>query len=216
MTFVFLAETTWETRENAVDGAMLGREKLSEFAKRIARGKGAARRRSLSELEDLASRDVVSPLEKVLLGRVLLANFHLRPLPERRAIARFLDVWFVSETSGKLSKRIEVTRLEEIDPETRDSLKVAAITTLPHRELVGFLEDPPQEDLTGGLGLLIALETAYSRLRQDFFPHRHLPALIRALRKARGHRASHIAKPFLWRLEYVLETAMKKGSYLFH
>ncbi|MHC5080232.1 MAG: hypothetical protein ACYTHN_14545 [Planctomycetota bacterium] len=195
---------------------MLGQERLSEFAKNLARGAPATRRRTLHVLENLSAQAGISPFEKKNLALVLLANFHLRPRPERRAIARLLDILFVNETSRKVSHRIEVTRLEEVDPETRNSLKVAALGTLPHQELIEILAHPTHEDLTEGLGLLIALEAVYTRLRHGTFPHRHLPELIKALRSARAHRGSHVAKPFLWRLEYVLETAMKIGSYLIH
>ena len=193
---------------------MLGVEKLERYGKTLAKGASPARRRDLRELEGLACRNAVSTKEKKLIGLVLLANFHIRPLFERRTIARFLDVWFVTETSVRVAKRLEATRLEEVDPGTRNSLKVAAYSTMPDRELARALEEPSREDLTEGLGLLVALETAYTRLRLGTFSHRRLAELIRALRKARAHRASHIAKPFLWRLESVLELALKVGSYL--
>jgi len=193
---------------------MLGREMLETFGKRLARGSGAVRRRSLHELEALACNRIVSSEEKKILSLVLLANFHFRPRAERRTAARLLDVWLVSETSRRLHRRIESTRLEEMDPETRDSLQAAAWSVIPSRDLVQALARPRCEDLTAGLGLLMALDAAYSRLRCGAFPHAQLPDLIRALKAARAHRASHVAKPFLWRLEYVLETACKVGSYL--
>jgi hypothetical protein len=165
-------------------------------------------------MEGLSCRKELPALEKKVLGWVLLSKYHLWPVAERRAAARFLEIWFSTEASRRLSRRLEATRLEETDPEARESLKVAVNATMPTPELVQALEHPSVEDLTEGLGLLIALEAVVARLRQGVFEHRHLPALIEALRKARAHRASHIAKPFLWRLEHVLELAMRVGSYL--
>jgi hypothetical protein len=187
---------------------------VARSARRLRAGSAAERRRVLQDLEDLACGDDLSPLDRKVLAWVLLSRFHLWPLPERRAAAAFLETWFTTETSARLSRRLEATRLEETDPETRESLKVAVYATLPAPELVRSIAEPSEEDLTVGLGLLMALETALTRLRQGAFDRRQIPALVDALRKARAHRASHIAKPFLWRLEHVLETAMRVGAYL--
>lgn len=189
-------------------------EAVQRCAKRLREGDAPERRLCLLEMEGLSCRKELPALEKKVLGWVLLSKYHLWPVAERRAAARFLEIWFSTEASRRLSRRLEATRLEETDPEARESLKVAVNATMPTPELVQALEHPSVEDLTEGLGLLIALEAVVARLRQGVFEHRHLPALIEALRKARAHRASHIAKPFLWRLEHVLELAMRVGSYL--
>lgn len=186
---------------------MLGAQRLSDFAKTLARGEPPMRRQCLFDLEALGCAGEVSPLEKKLIGAVVIANYHLRPLSERRVIARFLDIWFESEVSRRLSRKFLAAHLEEIDPEARESLRVAAVTTMPCAELIRHLASPPREDLTEGLGLLVLVETAFTRLRTGEFPFREIPDLIRALRAARSHRASHVAKPFLWRLEVVLEIA---------
>ena len=194
---------------------MAGSELISRDAGGLRDGTASERRHCLQELEAMACRDEVPPFPKKLLAWVLLSRFHLWPVAERRAAARFLEIWFSTETSRRLSHRLEATRLEETDDEARESLKVASISTMPAPDLIKVLEEPSLEDLTDGLGLLIALETVLARLRQGAFEHKAIPALVEALRKARAHRASHIAKPFLWRLEHVLETALRVGSYLF-
>lgn len=140
-------------------------------------------------------------------GRIL-HSFHSRDADERSAIARFLETWFLDERSSAHSRRIRAARMEEVDEGIRDSLLSAAFSAMPSEDLIQSLAEPEEEHLRRGLGLLMMIEAVAFRVSAREFTAGELARLILVLRAARAIRGSHIARPFLWRLEDVISSVM--------
>jgi hypothetical protein len=135
---------------------------------------------------------------------VILNSFPLRSRTERAAIGRFFETWFIKERSVEISRRLAAARMEEVHEDIRDSLLAAEISAMPSDDLIETFSAPPKEHLHGGLGLLMMLEALSYRVREREFTSGETPLLLKALRSARALRGSHIARPFLWRLEDVI------------
>jgi hypothetical protein len=168
------------------------------------------RLRALEELEYLNCERDLSRRTKLTVVALCLANFHIRPRVERRAIARFLDAWLESQPERAVAKRLAAIRMEEIDPGIRDSLLPAHFAVRPTEELVDLLIEPPEELLRDGYGLLVALDALNMRVRNDLLADEVLDEIITALRRARAIRKTPVVRPFAWQVETVLEHVCKR------
>ncbi len=148
---------------------------------------------------------IESGLVEAVAGRIM-DSYHARDASERLTIARFLETWFIEERSYSAYRRISAARMEEVDDCIRESLFSAAVSAMPSGDLIRSLADPDEEHLLKGLGLLVMLEAVSYRLSGREFAAVELPGLLKVLRAARALRGSHIARPFLWRLEDVIST----------
>jgi hypothetical protein len=168
------------------------------------------RMRALDELEYLNCERDLSRRTKLTVVALCLANFHIRPRVERRAIARFLDAWLESQPERAVAKRLAAIRMEEIDPGIRDSLVAAYFAVRPTGELIDLLIDPPEELLRDGYGLLVALDALNMRVRNEELGVEVLDDIILALRRARAIRKTPVVRPFAWQVETVLEHVCKR------
>jgi hypothetical protein len=172
----------------------------------------SVRLRALEALTLARAGDVVGGDYVLGAAERILAFYHIRDLPERREIARFFETWFLWERSHALSRRLAVTRMEEVDEGIRESLLSAVYSVMPNGPLIEHLVRPGEEHLGQGLGLLMILEALAYRIRARHFVPSELPPLLEALCAARGMRGSHIARPFLWRLEDVIAKVREVAS----
>ncbi len=159
---------------------------------------------AIGALSILRCADGMQPSYVLSAADRIMASYHARNRAERHAIARLLETWFQSERSLPLSRRIASARMEELDEGIRESLLSASISAMPSADLIGMLACPSDEHLREGLGLLMMLEALSFRFSAREFAPEDVPALMSALRGARALRGSHIARPFLWRLEDVI------------
>ena len=160
---------------------------------------------ALELLEILPLTNDVPGTFRFEVGWLLVDPFHLRKRHERQQVARFLDIWFRSEPCPSLCSRLKTISLEEVDDKVRGSLQVAIYNTMPLSELTGSIARPAKGDRLQGNGLLVLLDAIANRVKRHQIPASSLRALVGALRQGRAHRASHIARPYLWKLEQVLE-----------
>lgn len=174
------------------------------------------RLRALDELEYLTCEREVQPDLKLELGKVIVEKYLGRGGRERLKTAQFLDVWFNSEVDGPLSQRLFAIYLEEVDSSIRDSLLSAAYSTMPLTGLLQLIEKPRTQVMQKGHSLLILVEALDRRVKRRAVSGADLDRVIRALKRARAYRASHIAKPFLWKIEIVLENASRLRDKLRH
>ena len=168
------------------------------------------RLRALDDLEFLNCERHLSRPTKLAVVEWCLEGYHGKGVGERRAIGRFLDAWLESQPDAGLARRVAAARMEEIDPETRDSLLPASFALLPTDELIAALADPPAELLRDGYGLLVLLDALHMRLRNAVLTPDVLDAAIAALRRARAIRRTPVVRPFLWQVEVVLERACER------
>lgn len=183
----------------------------------LGRLESARKRERLAALRDLElanCQDLVPKRAKVLLAQRLADAFHSRDHHERAHVARFLDAWLAFEPSSRLHRRLLAARMEEVDEAIRENLYAAACHTMPNARLLAEFAAPPPEAFLQGAALLILLECVAQRLRRDAFSAPQLAAAIRSLRAARAYRASHIGRPFLWKLEAALRLARQRRSRL--
>ncbi|MCI0340690.1 MAG: hypothetical protein L0216_05995 [Planctomycetales bacterium] len=172
-----------------------------------ASGDRAGLAAALEDLEYLNCERDLAAETKLFVVDAVTRDFHLRGIPERRAIARFLDAFCETEVSVPLTRRIAAIRMEEVDLETRESLLPPLHALRATDELLAELADPPREMLKDGYALLVLVDALETRVRRRLLGGPELDRLIEALRRARALRASHIAKPFLWKVETLLEAA---------
>lgn len=170
---------------------------------------GHDRLRALDELEYLNCERELSRRTKLTVVSLCLADFHVRPRTERRAVARFLDAWLDSQPEHAVAKRLAAVRMEEIDPAIRDSLLPAHFAVRPTGELIDLLIDPPADLLADGYGLLVALDALNMRVRSERLTDEVLDDIIIALRRARAIRKTPVVRPFAWQVETVLEHVCK-------
>lgn len=177
------------------------------YAARLRAPDRAERMRALDELEFLNCERSLSHQTKLAVVGWCLEGYHGRGVVERRAIGRFLDAWLDSQPDRALARRLAAARMEEVDPETRDSLLPASFAVLPTDELIALLDSPPVELLRDGYGVLVLLDALHVRLRNAELSADVLDAAIGALRRARAIRRTPVVRPFLWQVEVVLERA---------
>ena len=174
------------------------------------------RLRALDELEYLACELEIPAELKIYLGRIVVEKYLGRGGRERLKTAQFLDVWFSAEPDASLAQRITAIYLEEVDSSIRDSLLSAAYSTMPLAGLLKELENPKGQAMQKGHSLLILIESLERRVKRRMISGTDLDRVIGVLKKARAYRASHIARPFLWQIEIVLEDATRLREKLRH
>lgn len=174
------------------------------------------RLRALDELEYLACEQDIPPSLKIEVGRLIVDKYLGRGGRERLKTAQFLDVWFNAEEDASLSNRLMAIYLEEVDSSIRDSLLAAAFSTMPLQELLTKVEKPRAQAMQRDHSLLILIEALDRRVKRRTISGTDLDRVIEVLKRARAYRASHIAKPFLWKIEIVLEGATRMRDRLRH
>lgn len=174
------------------------------------------RLRALDELEYLACEQEIPAELKIQLGRIIVSKYLGRGGRERLKTAQFLDVWFNAEPDASLSQRLMAIYLEEVDSSIRDSLLSAAYSTMPIGTVLSELENPKNQSMQRGHSLLILVEALDRRVKRRQISGAELDRVIRVLKSARAYRASHIARPFLWQIEIVLEGATRLREKLRH
>lgn len=174
------------------------------------------RLRALDELEYLACEQDLPADLKIGLGRIVVEKYLGRGGRERLKTAQFLDVWFNAEADASLSQRLHAIYLEEVDSSIRDSLLSAVYSTMPVGGLLKEIESPQSQVMQKGHSLLILVEALERRVKRRLLSGAELDRVIQALKKARAYRASHIARPFLWQIEIVLESATRLREKLRH
>ena len=98
----------------------------------------------------------------------------------------------------------------------RDSLLSAAYSTMPLPGLLSKIERPRVPAMQRDHSLLILVEALDRRVKRRAVTGADLDRVIQVLKRARSYRASHIAKPFLWKIEIVLDGATKLREKLRH
>ena len=190
---------------------------VDDLVKLIERLEGSDRKDRLAALDELEAKHCHEPLDTDVrrrIGSLLARNLLARDTFERKRVARFLDVWHKNEPDRALANQYRAIFLEEVDPEIRNSLLVAISGTLPNAALIEQVAEPDPEYLREGYALLVMLEAVQRRIRMRSFNFTELVELLDALRVARSHRGSHIARPFLWHLEVVIQDAKELCAWL--
>lgn len=180
------------------------------YARLLAAPDRAERMRALDDLEYWICEGPVEGPTKLALAEVAVRDFHLRGLAERRAVARFLDAWLSCEPAPAFSHHLAALRMEEVDPEVRDSLLPAVYATAPTAALIDLVGAPPPEVARDGYALLVALDALHTRLSAGEHPPDVLDQAIASLRRARAVRGTPVVRPFLWQVEIVLERACER------
>lgn len=185
---------------------------FEQLVEHLSSPRKGERLRALKNLEVLACRRKVAAKDRLAVGRLLAEAFLGRDRHERLATARFLDVWSRWATDDRLCRRLIAIHMEESSKGVRANLEVAIMRTMPNARLVSLLASPPQEMLTGETPtLLVLLDALANRIRSNHITGAERAGLIRALRKSRAHRASRVARPFLWRVEALLAELVSEG-----
>ncbi len=174
------------------------------------------RLRALDELEYLSCEQDVPAAVKLEVGRIIVDKYLGRGGRERLKTAQFLDVWFNAEDDGPLAQRLMAIYMEEVDSSIRDSLLSAAYSTMPLPGLLSKIERPRVPAMQRDHSLLILVEALDRRVKRRAVTGADLDRVIQVLKRARSYRASHIAKPFLWKIEIVLDTATRLREKLRH
>lgn len=192
-------------------------DKIRQTYSRLLQSSEVSERlRALDELEYLACEREMPAELKIYLGRIVIEKYLGRGGRERLKTAQFLDVWFSAEPDASLSQRLLAIYLEEVDSSIRDSLLSAAYSTIPLAGLLKELENPKSQSMQKGHSLLILIESLERRVKRRMISGADLDRVIGVLKKARAYRASHIARPFLWQIEIVLEEATRLREKLRH
>ncbi|MBI4576233.1 MAG: hypothetical protein HY722_08230 [Planctomycetes bacterium] len=184
---------------------------------RLASPRKRERLALLAELELAGCQDLTHEMDrrtKVSIACALLDDFQTCDRHERIHRARFLDAWLVFAPSARLVRSLLATSLEEMDGTVREHLYAAACAAMPSAMLLDELASPPPGAFHRGATLLVLLEAVSVRLRRDAFPEEQMERLTAILRGARAYRASHLGRPFLWRLETVLGAVERRRASL--